>query len=148
VKSPEDQALEDAAKRIRDEMNMHAVAGAYGFAVFALADGSPMDHTPYPTWQAAVKAAKHDRDNYMFLEIKPDGMGSLREAAAPLQYARVLHSQGYRVPSPGWEAGPLASSMPHQPWDRARMAVQLGSGKPLDTRGFTNLPSERRMKHG
>lgn len=137
-------AWPDDVKRVKDEMDMHAVAGASGFAVLALADGRPLDHTAYPSWSEAVKAAKHDRDRYMFLEIQPDGM-PYREADAALKYARIIHSMGHRIPSPDWQAGPMASSMPHQPRDRALMARQLASGKPLLPAGFamSNLPSER-----
>jgi hypothetical protein len=134
------QALySDEAKRIADEMSMHAVAGSRGWAVFALSDGSPLDHTAYPTWNRAVKAAKWDRDNYMFAEIPPDGMPP-SHAQAILKYARFMHSQGWRIPNPDWEHG-QATSMPYQPWDRARMAKQLVSGKPLDVRGYSNVPS-------
>lgn len=139
-----DPELLDAGKRISDEMTMHALAGSYGWAVFALADGRPLDHTAYETWAHAVKAAKLDRDRYIFLEIQPGGMEP-REGQAALTYARALHAAGFRIPSPDWEAGPLASSMPHQPRDRRLMARQLISGKPLLPEGFamSNLPSER-----
>lgn len=144
-----DPSLLDAAKRIKDEMDLHALAGVSGWAVFALADGRPLDHTAYESWRAAVKGAKWDRDNYLFLEIQPDGMPSVREAQAVLQYARLIHKLGYRIPSPDWDAGPLASSMPHNPRDRAVMGRQLATGRPLVPQGFamSNLPSERR-KHG
>lgn len=149
VQAPPDPQLADAAKRVSEEMTMHAVAGAYGWAAFALADGAPLDHTAYPTWSDAVKAAKWDRDNYMFLEIQPGGMPE-REGAAVLTYARFIHDLGHRIPGPDWEAGPLASSMPHQPRDRALMARQLARGKPLVPEGFalSNLPSERRTHRG
>lgn len=135
----------DCAKRIKDELDMHAVAGARGWAVFALADGTPLDHTAYDSWNAAVRAARWDRDNYAFVEIMPDGCPSYRAAAAILHYARTLSRGGYRIPSPDWDAGPLAASMPAQPHDRRRMARQLISGKPLLPEGFamSNLPAER-----
>lgn len=144
-----DPVLADAAKRVADEMTMHAVAGSFGWAVFALADGRPLDHVAYESWRDAVKAAKWDRDNYMFLEIKPDGMPE-REAAAVLSYARLIHDLGHRIPGPDWDAGPLASSMPHQPRDRALMAKQLAAGRPLLPAGFamSNLPAERGFIRG
>jgi hypothetical protein len=137
--------VSDAAKRIKDEADMHALAGAHGYFVVALADGRPLDHTAYETWADAVRAAKHDRDRHLFLEIQPDGMPSAREAEAVLQWARFCHDQGWRIPSPDWDGGPLASSMPHQPRDRHLMARQLVAGKPLLPEGFamSNLPSER-----
>lgn len=138
----------DCVKRVKDAMDLFAVTGASGWAVFALADGKPQDHIAYESWNAAVRSTKHDRDRFMYVEITPDGMPSYRHAAAPLHYARTLHRGGYRVPSPDWEAGPLASSMPAQPFDRRRMAKQLISGKPLVPAGFamSNLPAERRHR--
>lgn len=135
----------DCVKRVKDEMDLHALAGDHGWAVFALADGKPLDHVAYPTWSAAVRAAKGDRDNCMFVEIPPDGFPSYRHAAAPLHYARTLSRAGYRIPSPDWHAGPLASSMPLQPRDRRLMARQLASGRPLLPEGWamSNLSSER-----
>src|SRR5215471_8989419 len=94
----------DDVKRVYDAMNLHAIAGSHGFAVFSMADGKPLDNTAYPTWNDAVRAAKWDRDNYMFLEISPDGM-QLNEAAAVLKYARELSKAGFRIPSPDWEHG-------------------------------------------
>ena len=140
-----DPAFADAARRIQDEANLHAVAGARGWFAVALADGKPMDHVAYETWSDAVKAAKWNRDRYIFLEIQPDGMPSVREAAGALLYARGMHDMGYRIPSPDWEAGPMASSMPQQARDRRVMARQLASGRPLLPAGWamSNLPSER-----
>ena len=134
----------DSAKRIKDELDLHAVLGNYGWAVFALADGKPLDHVAYDSWNAAVKAAKWDRDNYMFVEIAPDGCPNHRHAAAILHYARTMHRAGFRIPSPDWEHG-QAMSMPSQPADRARMIRQLVSGRPLVPEGFatSNLPAER-----
>lgn len=130
----------DDVKRIKDTMDMHAVAGAYGWAVFALADGKPLDNTPYPTWNDAVKAAKWDRDNYMYLEIKPDGM-PYNEASAVLKFARGIHDMGHRIPSPDW-ADYEAMQMPRTKPDRVRAARQLITGKPItpDDVPYGNLP--------
>jgi hypothetical protein len=132
----------DEVKRIADEMDLHAYAGSYGWAVFALADGKPLDHTPYPTWNDAVRASKWDRDNYMYVEIRPDGMPP-KEASAILDYARTMHKMGYRIPSPDWEAGSMTSSMPDTPSDRMRMLRQMASGKPIlpDDVPYGNLPN-------
>lgn len=133
----------DAAKRIKYEMDLHAVAGSGGcWLAFKLNDGSSPDHTAYESWSEAVAAQKWDRDNYMYLEIPPDGMPDINDAKACLTYARTVHSLGHRIPSPDWEHY-QAMSMPYAPWDRARMAKQLASGKPLDERGYSNLPAER-----
>ncbi len=139
----------DEVKRVKDAMDLHAVAGSYGWAVFALADGRPLDNTAYPTWGAAVRAAKWNRDNYMYLEIRPDGM-PYGEAAGALGYARTVSKMGWRVPSPdsGHSAsvGELASTSGSlsQRYDRATMARQLVSGRPLLPAGYamSNLPSE------
>ena len=133
----------DEVKRIKDEFDMHAVAGNTGYVAIALADGKPLDHTCYPTWMLAVTAAKWDRDNYMFPEITPDGI-TYKGAAAILHYARTMHDMGFRIPSPDWEAGPLVSSMPEQQHDRMRMIRQLVSGKPIvpDDVPYSNLPQD------
>ena len=81
---------------IDGEMDMHAIAGASGYVAFALADGRALDHTAYPEWSDAVKAAKWDRDNYMFIEIQPDGM-PYAEADAVLKYARLIHQLGRKA---------------------------------------------------
>jgi hypothetical protein len=131
----------DDVLRLKDEMDLHAAAGSRGWAVIAMADGAPLDHTAYPAWASAVAAAGFDRDRYLFVEIQPDGM-PYREASAVLKYFRTMHDMGYRIPSPDWEAGPLASSMPYRRHDRARMARQLVSGRPLDPDGHENIRSE------
>lgn len=131
----------DAASRIKYDMDMHAVAGSRGWAAFSLEDGSS-DHTAYDTWSDAVRIKNWDRDNYMYLEIQPDGMPDVEDAKACLKYARTIRQLGHRIPSPDWEHY-QSMSMPYAPWDRARMAKQLASGKPLDPRGYSNLPAER-----
>jgi hypothetical protein len=146
VQAPPDPQLADAAKRVKDEMDLHAVAGDRGWAVFALADGKPLDHTAYDSWKAAVKAAKWDRDRYFFLEVQPDGMPE-REAVAVIRYARLCHDLGGRVPPPD-DVHLFPPGMPLQPLDRLRMARQLASGKPLVPAGFamSNHPAERRTR--
>lgn len=135
----------DDVKRIKDTMDMHAVAGSRGWAAFSMADGTPLDNTVYDTWNDAVRAAKWDRDNYLFIQVQPDGT-SYREAKAVLDYARTLSKAGYRIPSPDWEAGPMASSMPYQKHDRKRMIRQLIKGTPLIPADvpYGNLPAAYR----
>lgn len=137
---------DDEVLRIKDEMDMHAVLKQSGWVIFSLNNGAPLDHFPYETWNDAVRAAKWDRDNYIYLEIQPDGM-TFREARAVLDYARTLSRAGYRIPSPEWESGPMTASMPMQPGDRVRMIRQLKSGKPLlpDDIPYSNLPGFRKV---
>lgn len=135
----------DDVLRIKDEMDMHAVLKQTGhWVAFHLADGKPLDHAAYPTWNDAVKAAKWDRDNMMYLEVQPDGM-PYREAAAVLKFARFIHDQGHRIPDPDW-ADYEASVMPRMPHDRLLAARQLATGKPLypDHVSYGNLPFLRR----
>lgn len=114
----------DDARRIADEMTMHAVAKSQGWAVFSLSDGRPLDHCPYPTRTLAVRAAKWDRDNYLYLEIQPDGMQP-KEAEAVLSYARALHNAGFRLPDPEFD---YDASMPTFSWDRSKQIRHLASG--------------------
>lgn len=136
----------DEVKRVCDEMNMHAELRQRGWVAFALQDGSPLDHAAYPTWNDAVKAAKWDRDRFMFLEIQPDGM-THQEACAVLDFARKLYAGGYRIPNPEWD-NYQASTMPLNPHDRKRMARQLITGKPLlpSDVPYGNLPNIRKAK--
>lgn len=132
----------DDVRRVKDEMDMHAVLGQKNqWVAFHLSDGSPLDHAAYPTWNDAVKAAKWDRDNFMYLEVQPDGM-PYREANAVLTYARTLHTMGYRIPDPDW-ADYQASVMPRMPYDRRLAARQLITGTPIypDDVTYGNLPT-------
>lgn len=133
-------------KNVKHALDTHAVAKSRGWVAFRLADGtSPDNNTVYDSWSEAVRFQRWDRDNFAYVELQPDGCPSYREAEAILTYARTLHDMGYRIPSPDWEAGEMAASMPLRPSDRARMARQLASGKPLYPDGFaaSNLPNER-----
>lgn len=139
----ERQKYPDDVRRLKDEMDMHAVVKNRGWVVVSLQDGRPLNHTAYPDWKDAAKARQRrvDEHSWMILQIQPDGM-PYREAQAVLNYERTLHKAGYRSPGPDWEAGPLASSMPRTPQDQFRMIQQLASGKPLDGgREHSNLPN-------
>jgi hypothetical protein len=114
----------DAARRIMAEMTMHAVARSQGWVAFKLEDGSPLDHVSYESRFDAVKAAKWDRDRFIYLEIQPDGM-TLQEAHAVLVYARALHAAGFRIPGPEFE---YDASMPMFAADRAKQIRHLASG--------------------
>lgn len=142
--NPERDKWPDDVKRVKDEMDMHAVAGSYGYVAIHLSDGSALDHTAYPTWNDAVKAAGWDRDNFMYPEIKPDGM-PYREANAILEYARTIHKMGHRIPTPEWQDHE-ATQMPRMTHDRIRAAAQLKTGTPLIPSDvpYGNLPFMRK----
>ena len=114
----------DAAKRISDEMTMHALAHAEGWVAFRLSDGTPLDHCVYERRVQAVKAANWDRDRFIYLEVQPDAM-TPKEAAACLKYARALHDAGFRIPAPEFEYDP---TMPLMSWDREKTIAHLASG--------------------
>lgn len=118
------ETYSDAARRIADEMNLHAVAKSEGWAVFHLSDGRPFDHTPYRRRVEAVKATGWDRDRFLYLEIQPDGM-PLKEADAVLRFARMLHDSGFRIPSPEFEFDP---TMPLLRRDRLATIRHLATG--------------------
>ncbi len=94
------RAYTDDARRMADTMNLHAVAGSRGWAIFALADGRSPDMTPYEDIGDAHRAMRWDRDNYLYLEIPRGGVNDPAEMQAVLNYARALHKAGYRLPDP------------------------------------------------
>ena len=104
----------DDARRMADEMNLHAVAKSKGWAVFALADGRS-DHVPYETLDDAYLAKRWDRDNYLYLEIQAGGVNDPAEMQACLDYARALHKGGYRLPDPRDFNAPDRGFPVHQP---------------------------------
>lgn len=114
----------DAAKRIAAEMTLYALAHDAGWAVFSLSDGTPARHFAYPRREDAVRDMHWDRDNYLYLEVQPDGM-SPREAEAVLKYGRALHDAGFRIPEPDFN---FDASMPLLKSDRARQIRHLASG--------------------
>jgi hypothetical protein len=90
----------DAARRMADTMNLHAVARSRGWAVFALADGRSPDNTAYESIGDAYRAMRWDRDNYLYLQIPAGGVNDPAEMQACLDYARTLHKMGARMPDP------------------------------------------------
>jgi hypothetical protein len=134
----------DPVLRVKDEMDLHAVAGGAGYAVFSMQDGRPLTRDLYPSRARARRAGeKITRDFLLILEVSPDGM-TYREADAVLRYERTLNSGGVRTPdSLESEDNSGLLSMPRTAGDRKRMAQQLISGKPLLPRGlpYGNLPS-------
>jgi len=123
----------DDARRMADEMNLHAVAGGRGWAVFALADGRS-DHTAYESREDAVAAMKWDRDNYLYLQIPAGGVHDPAEMQACLDYARALHKAGYRLPDPRDFHAPDRGFPVHQPplmrGDWAQQIRNLVKGRP------------------
>lgn len=138
----------DPVRRVKDTMDMHAVAGGHGYVAFNLTDGRPYMGT-YPSRGTARRAAeKSTRDHLLIIEIQPDGM-TYREANAVLQYERTLISQGVRTPDTlETEENSGLLSMPRTRYDRRRMAAQLRLGRPLTPVGaaYGNLPAFRKAK--
>lgn len=119
----------DDARRMADAMNLHAVAGSRGWAIFALADGRSPDNTAYEDLGDAHRAMRWDRDNYLYLQIPADGVSDPAEMQAVLDYARALHKAGYRLPDPRDFNAPDRGFPVHQPpvmrTDWARQIRQL-----------------------
>lgn len=96
---PGGRPYSDAAARMADAMNLHAVAKARGWAVFALADGRS-DNTAYELYDEALLSTKFDRDRYLYLQIPAGGVQDPAEMQACLDYARGLQKMGARLPDP------------------------------------------------
>lgn len=105
----------DAARRMADTMNLHAIAKSRGWAVFALADGRSPDNTAYPDIEDAYRAMKWDRDRYLYLQIPAGGVNDPAEMQGCLDYARALHARGYRLPDPRDFHAPDRAFPVHQP---------------------------------
>jgi hypothetical protein len=121
-----DPEFSDAAKRMAAAMTLHAIGGNAGrWASFYIGTGHEViRHTAYASRIEAVRFAKWDRDRVVYLEIVPGGMEP-KEAGAYLQWARFLHSRGWRLPSPDFD---YDGGMPHLKSDRLAMARHLISG--------------------
>jgi hypothetical protein len=139
----------DPVLRVKDEMDMHALAQGFGYAVFSMADGRPVTHDLYPSRGEARRfAERKTQDFLLILEVQPDGM-TYKEANAVLTYERQLNNMGIRTPDTlEDEANSGALSMPRTRHDRRRMAAQLRKGKPLYPAQipYGNLPSFKRGK--
>jgi hypothetical protein len=139
----------DPVLRVKDEMDMHAVTGGYGYAVFSMQDGRPLTHDLYPS-RARARAAgeRQSQDHLLILEVQPDGM-PYREADAVLRYERVLNSVMRRSPdSLETEENSGSLSMPRTAHDQRRMIRQLASGAPLvpDDVPYGNFPAAFQRK--
>jgi hypothetical protein len=116
----------DEARRIADAMTLHSIGGNAGqWASFRMSDGREVHPcTAYASRIEAVRSANWDRDTTVYLEIVPGGMEP-KEAGAFLQWARFLHSQGWRLPDPDFD---FDGGMPDTRADRLAMANHLISG--------------------
>lgn len=110
-RGPGGRPYSDAAARMADAMNLHAVAKSRGWAVFALADGKS-DNVPYPDYGDALKSTRWDRDRYCYLQIPMGGISDPAEMQGVLDYARTLHDMGARMPDPR-DFGAGDSSFPY-----------------------------------
>lgn len=113
-KGPGGRPYSDAAARMADTMNLHAVAKSRGWAVFALSDGRS-DNVPYGTYDDALKSTRWDRDRYLYLQIPMGGVNDPAEMQGCLDYARTLHDMGYRLPDPRDFQAPDRHFPVHQP---------------------------------
>ena len=133
----------DPVKRVKDEMDMHAVVHDIGYAVFSMQDGRPITHDAYPSRADARRfAEKLTTDFLLIIEISPDGM-PYNEADAVLKYERTLNNMGMRSPdSLETEENSGLLSMPRNRHDRRRMARQLITGRALypESVSYSNLP--------
>jgi hypothetical protein len=112
----------DAAKRLSDDITLHAVAGSAGmWAAVSLADGST-DRTPYPSRSEAVRH-QHSPEYMTFVLIPPSGM-TVREADVVLGFWRQVHDAGFRAVDPRDDI----PAMPLRP-EEAREQVRLFGGK-------------------
>jgi hypothetical protein len=134
----------DPVLRVKDEMDMHAVAGGFGYVAFKLRNGKPVTHNTYPSrGKARFHAERKTREPLLILEVQPDGM-PYKEAACVLQYERTLQASGVRTPDEfETEENSGMMSMPRTSFDRARMIAQLRAGKPLypADQPYGNTPS-------
>jgi hypothetical protein len=111
---PGGRPYSDAAARMADTMNLHAIAKTRGWAVFALADGRS-DNTPYQDIGDAYLAKRWDRDNFLYLQIPAGGVNDPAEMEACLVYARALNKACYRLPDPRDFHAPDRDFPVHQP---------------------------------
>ena len=148
-----DQVWPDDIRRVKDTMDLHAIAmheGAVegGYAVFSLQTGKPLGNQLYPSRAAARRdAERRTSDHLLIIEAQPDGM-PYNEAAAVLRYERQLASMGFRSPdSLETEENSGLLSMPRNRHDRRAMAAQLKKGSPLypEHVSYGNVPWMKKL---
>lgn len=134
----------DDVKRVKDAMDLHAVAGMAGnYMVCSLQTGKPVTNDCYPSRMVARRfAERKTTDALLILQVAPDGM-TYKEAEACLKYERTLYAAGFRTPDHfETEENSGLLSMPHNPHDQKRMIRQLVSGRPLP--GIhSNIPTQK-----
>lgn len=112
----------DAAKRVSDEITLHAIAGSAGkWAAIKLADGST-DHVAYDSRSDAV-SHQLSPEYCTFVLIPPGGM-SVKEADVLLDFWRQVHDAGFRAVDP-------RNDIPSMPLraSEAREQIRLFGGK-------------------
>jgi hypothetical protein len=133
----------DPVRRMKDHLDLHAVARQRGYVAFNLRTGEPVTGDAHTSRALARKyAERKTMDALVICEIQPDGC-TYQEADAALRFERALNSRGYRTPdSLETEENSGALSLPRTRYDRKRLARQLLSGRPLYPEGisYTNLP--------
>lgn len=104
---PEGGGHTDAAKRIRDTVNLHMVANRDNsrgcFIACALADGSS-DGVLYPTRRAAVIHQHHDEQWYLYIRIMGHSM-TICQAESLLYMHRLAYDNGFRMADPDGPGG-------------------------------------------
>lgn len=112
---PGGRPYSDAAARMADTMNLHAVCRSRGWAVFALEDGRSPELTAFEDYGSALASTRWDRDRYLYLQIPMGGVNDPAEMQACLDYARALHKMGARLPDPRDFHAPDLDFPYHQP---------------------------------
>lgn len=112
----------DAARRVSDEITLHAIAGSAGkWAAIKLADGTS-DHVAYDSRSDAV-IHQASPEYCTFVLIPPDGM-TVKEADVFLDFWRQVYDAGFRAVDPRDDI----PSMPLRP-EEAREQIRLFGGK-------------------
>jgi len=89
----------DAAKRLSDTVNMHAIAGSWGkWIAVRLSDGGT-DGVLYDSRADAIRHQLHEKlCAYVLVPI--DGM-TLRAAESYMRFVRQAYDAGFRLADPG-----------------------------------------------
>lgn len=112
----------DAARRLSDEITLHAIAGSAGkWAAIKLADGSS-DRTAYDSRSSAV--SHQSRPEYCTFVLIPPGGMTVKEADVLLSFWRQVYDAGFRAVDPRDDI----PSMPLRP-EEAVEQIRLFGGK-------------------
>lgn len=108
----------DAARRMADEITLHAIAGSAGkWAAVRLQDGGS-DHTAYSARSDAIRH-QLSPEYCTYILIPPDGM-QLRSADRVLHFWRQIYDAGYRAVDPRDDIPSMPLTAPE-----ARKQIQL-----------------------